>query len=223
MPVPSESYEIATQDIAIGKIDLEIRTLKNKQQYYDPAGLAESIGISSATWSLFGVIWQSAVVLANRIEGMNLESINVLELGCGIALPGMIAAKRGGNITVSDYHPLAESFLAQNIILNHLPTIKYVTGDWRKPITRMGRFDLVIASDVLYEREHPEQLASFIDCHATENAKVIIVDPKRRHGNKFVKLMKAKGFDADTENFQSQMILGSPYTGKIYTFNKSRE
>ena len=141
MPNPSESYAVTTQDISIGDFALKLRTLKNKQQYYDPAGVAENMGISSANWSLFGVLWQSAIVLANCMESMNLERNTVLELGCGIALPGMIACKRGGNITVSDYHPLAQSFLDKNVELNRLDAIKYATGDWRKPITQIGSPD----------------------------------------------------------------------------------
>ncbi len=216
----SESFDVVTNEITVGNLIFNIRTLKDKQQYYDPAGLAENIGISSATWPLFGVLWPSALVLANKVDGMQLDNVRVLELGCGIALPGMVASTKGGDITVSDYHPLAESFLNKNIALNNLDHIHYAKGDWRKPITLLGRFDLVIASDVLYEKEHPEQLSSFINSHTTEAAIVIIVDPKRKHGNKFIKLMKAHGFNAHTEEVKSKELMESDYKGRIYTFMK---
>ena len=216
----SKVYDVVTQKILVGENTFVLDTLKDKQQYYDPAGTAEALGISSATWSLFGVIWQSGLVLANIVDSMSIKDRSILELGCGIALPGMVASSKGADVTVSDYHPLAKPFLLKNVEVNGLKAIKYVTGDWRRPITQIGRFDIVIASDVLYERTHPEQLSSFIDCHTTDSAEVIVVDPKRKNGNKFVTHMKRRGFTVNIERIRANKRLGLSFNGNVYRFQR---
>ncbi|MFV9473283.1 hypothetical protein ACM5Q9_02520 [Advenella sp. RU8] len=44
-----------------GQAPLEIFTLLDKQQFYDPKGAAERLGICSAAWPLFGMLWPSGL------------------------------------------------------------------------------------------------------------------------------------------------------------------
>lgn len=53
------------QTIEFDKTDIHLRTLRDKQQYFDENDIAKKLGISSATWPIFGVIWPSSIVLAN--------------------------------------------------------------------------------------------------------------------------------------------------------------
>ena len=94
----------------MGLHDYAIRSLKDRQEYEDINGLAELAGISSATWALFGVVWPSSLMLADIIDVQSLVGLRVLEMGCGLGLASLVAARRGANITASDYHPLAHSF-----------------------------------------------------------------------------------------------------------------
>ena len=45
------------QTIEFGEIDIHLCTLRDKQEFHDPDGIAESLGISSAAWPIFGVVW----------------------------------------------------------------------------------------------------------------------------------------------------------------------
>jgi predicted nicotinamide N-methyase len=214
-------YEVRTQFLTIGELALTVRTLKDQNQYYDPVGLAEKIGITQSSWSSFGVIWQSAVILAELIASMPLEKLRILELGCGVALPSLVASKKGANVHVSDYHPLAEQFLEKNTVLNNLGPISYFRGDWRNPITQLGRFDLVIGSDILYEKEHPQILSSFINSHTKDSSEVIIVDSMHKHAKRFNKLMRNNGFDIMAEKVPENYVLDRRYKGKIYRYYNS--
>jgi len=60
--MPAVRYRYQT--IEFDDTDIHIKTLRDKQQFADEDGLAASLGISSATWPLFGVIWPSGEVLA---------------------------------------------------------------------------------------------------------------------------------------------------------------
>jgi predicted nicotinamide N-methyase len=66
---------------------LFIRSLLDKQQFFDPDGAALALGISSAFWSLFGLLWPSGSKLAERLATRPVSvQERILELGCGLAL-----------------------------------------------------------------------------------------------------------------------------------------
>jgi len=61
-------------------------------------------------------------------------------------------------------------------------------------INSLGEFDIIIGSDILYERGHADLLATFIDHHAKKNCKIIIIDPGRPHHSHFSKKMVTLGY-----------------------------
>jgi len=210
-------YEVKVQHVAVaGGADLEIRSLFDRLQYYDPDGAAALAGISPASWPLFGQIWPSAQILAGLMQDWQLGGQRFLEVGCGLALASLVVHRRGGDITASDCHPLAEAFLRDNLRRNSLPPMKYSTGNWLRPNPDLGRFDVLIGSDLLYERDHPEQLAEFIERHAEECADVLIIDPNRGHRPAFTRCMRHAGFDlTDTRTISSN------YRGHVLRYRRA--
>ncbi|QDX79903.1 SAM-dependent methyltransferase [Denitratisoma sp. DHT3] len=214
-------YEVKFQQVAVaGGADLEIRSLLDRQQYADPFGIAEAAGISPACWSLFGQVWPSAQKLADLMQVWEFGSHRVLEIGCGLGLPSLVIHRRGGNITASDCHPLAEAFLLANLGLNRLSGLQYRIGNWGRQAPAMGEFDLIIGSDVLYERSHPEQLAAFLQLHAAPSAEVLIVDPNRSNRRAFHRAMAALGFDLTETLLDAPLDDGSPYRGRLLHYRR---
>ena len=113
-----------------GHNDIHLRTLRNKQEYSDQDGAAEAVGISSANWSLFGVVWPSAVVLANHMFLYDFEKLRILEVGCGIGLTSLLLNHLNADISAMDYHPEVESFLEANTELNGDSDIPFMQLDW---------------------------------------------------------------------------------------------
>jgi tRNA1(Val) A37 N6-methylase TrmN6 len=111
-------YRVSYQTLEFNDLDIHLRTLKDRNQFSDPLGEAESMGISSAQWSLFGVVWDSSLVLAHEMAAYAIEGKRILEVGCGIALSSHVLNARHADITATDYHPEAGSFLADNVRLN---------------------------------------------------------------------------------------------------------
>jgi predicted nicotinamide N-methyase len=218
---PPIGYDVKFQRVGVGGgADLQIRSLLDKQQFYDPQGLALDAGISSATWPLFGLVWPSAQKLADLMQTWELRGKRVLELGCGLGLASLVVHRREGNITASDCHPLTEIFLNTNVLLNNLPPLHYETGNWGRVNKGLGAFDLLIASDVLYERNHPAQLSGFIQEHAAQGAEVLIVDPNRGNRSAFHKDMANMGFGV------SEIIMNEPlqdlsaYRGRLLHYKR---
>jgi SAM-dependent methyltransferase len=128
------------------------------------------------------------------MQAWDLGAHRVLEIGCGLALASMVVHRRGGEVTASDRHPLAADFLRANLLLNHLPTMPYCTGNWETKNLALGRFDLIIGSDLLYEPDQTGQLPAFIERHAERAAEVLIIDPDRGNRVAFKRSMAMLGF-----------------------------
>lgn len=199
---------------------LEIRSLLDRQQYADPLGEAAAAGISPACWPLFGQIWPSAQKLADLMQVWELGARRVLEIGCGLGLASLVVHRRLGDITASDCHPLSEVFLRANLQLNQLPALKYCTGNWGRPNPELGTFDLIIGSDILYERSHPEQLAAFIQAHAATQCEVLIIDPNRGNRSSFNRRMALLGFDLSETRIDAPLADGARYRGSLLHYRR---
>jgi predicted nicotinamide N-methyase len=215
-------YEVKLQRVAVaGGDDLEIRSLLDRLQFSDPDGAAAMAGISPASWPLFGQVWPSAQILAGLMQDCHLGTQRYLEIGCGLALASLVVHRRGGDITASDCHPLAETFLRDNLRRNSLPPMKYSTGNWLRPNPALGRFDVLIGSDLLYERDHPGQLTEFIELHAEECADVLIIDPNRGHRPAFTRCMRRAGFDLANTEPVARYADGTAYRGHVLRYRRA--
>ena len=216
-------YLVKHEDIAVaGVADLHIRSLLDHQQYADPAGECEAMGISSATWPLFGLLWPSGQVLAAVMARRAVTGERILELGCGLALASLVAHRRGADVTASDYHPLAGAFLAENLRLNALLPMPYVRAGWQDAACEaLGRFDLIIGSDVLYERDEAGVLAAFIERHTAPVAEVLIVDPDRGNRPGFTRHMQHMGFECSDSRADGVRADGTPYKGRLLSYRRS--
>lgn len=187
-------FETRTLVVHVAGHPWRLRVLSDRQQFADPDGHGERLGISSAQWSLFGQLWPSGKLLAQAMSRVDIAGRRVLEIGCGIGLASLVLQRRGATIVATDMHPLAEAFLAYNAALNDLPALHYRQLRWDHPLPTLGDFDLMIASDVLYERGHAELLAGVVARHARPGCEVVITDPGRGHSAGFTRLLAAQGF-----------------------------
>ena len=212
------NLRLCYQTVVFGKIDIHLCTLRNKQEFYDPAGIAEKLGISSASWPLFGVIWPSSLVLAHFIFDYETGSKRILEVGCGMALSSLLLNKQCADITATDYHPEAQKFLQRNSLLNEDRAIEFEQVNWAAKSDKLGLFDLIIGSDLLYEDDHIDLLANFIDMHSKPACEVIIVDPGRGRKNKLSSRMIEFGFTSAHQKPSHTDYLDKEFKGHILTF-----
>lgn len=200
-------YQTKQESVAIqGVPNLLIRSLLNKQQFHDPDDAALHLGISSAYWSLFGLLWPSGFRLAERLALRPIVTGDrILEIGCGLGLASLVGHRRGANVTASDCHPLAGQFLKENLRLNALAPMAYRHGHWGhheaqiQDTTVDGKFNLIIGSDILYERDEQGDLANYIHNHVEDHAEVWVVDPNRGNRSHFHRNMSAHGFQLHEE------------------------
>ena len=211
---------IRYQTLELEGVDIHLRTLWDTAQFEDDEGAAADLGICSASWPLFGVVWASGRVLANLMVDFDVADKRVLEIGCGIALASLVLQRRATDITATDHHPAVGEFLAQNVVLNGGPEIPFVRTGWDDPDCGMGQFDLIIGSDLLYERDHAAALSAFINRHARPTCDIVIVDPGRGSGGRFSRLMVGFGFTAGRGAPAPVDAVPPGYGGQILVYSR---
>jgi predicted nicotinamide N-methyase len=132
-------------------------------------------------WS---VLWRSGVALARELDGVALRGLRIVELGCGLAVPSIAAARAGAVVLATDACAEALTFVARNAHANDV-RIETAMVDWAEPDELVGwaPFDLVLAADVLYERASVAPLLSLLPRLAPE---ALLADPGRPAAGAFI-------------------------------------
>lgn len=192
-----------------------MRTLRDNQQFSDPDDVAKNLGVPESIWPLFGVIWDSSRLLARLMQTFDIADKRILEVGCGVGLASLMLNSRAANITATDHHPEAQAYLQLNALLNAGEQIPFVRTDWHDEEFTLGKFDLIVGSDILYQPDHAELLSEFIDRHANKHCEVIIVDPSRGNYGKFGKAMVKLGYVQSDIERAPFIAEDETYTGQI--------
>lgn len=171
-------------------------------------------------------LWPAAIGLSQYLIEFDIikEIKNVIEIGCGLGLPGIIAGKLGANVIFTDYLEEALHFTKQNWELNSppksppregLPQVSFKTMDWRNPDPALAA-DLVLASDICYEKRFFQYLPNAFKTLCKKNGSIIISDPSRDVAQDFFKDITKQGFDIINKvHYNIQPVLG----GKNITVN----
>jgi predicted nicotinamide N-methyase len=129
-------------------------------------------------------VWASGVALARHVAALDLDRARVLELGCGLALPSLAAARVGAEVLATDWAPEAVELAKRNAAANGL-RLETMTLSWMVDAPPSGAFDLVLAADVLYERRNTEPLLHVLGAAVAVDGEALVADPGRRHADAF--------------------------------------
>lgn len=191
-----------------GRIALEIEELASLEETIDALFVElERTGNPSLLEELcpyFGCIWPAARGLTEYLLRESPEkdgAVQILEVGCGLAIPSLALARslRFSRILATDFHPEVPVFLERNLARNPPPPgrFEYRRLDWKNPGTDLGKFGLVIGSDILYEKNHPAEVAEALVRLAKTGGRIVIADPGRPYLQGFVDEMRARGYGAE--------------------------
>lgn len=138
-------------------------------------------------------VWPSARVLADALAARGAGRGRLLELGCGAGVVAAAAARLGWEVTATDYYEDATQFARWNAWVNSGREIAVATVDWRDLPPDLGHFDMVVASDVLYERPYGPLVARTIRATLGRGGVALVTDPGRVGAEGFVAECAALG------------------------------
>jgi predicted nicotinamide N-methyase len=135
-------------------------------------------------WS---VLWRSGVALAAELAAEPLRGRRVVELGCGLAVPSIAAARAGAAVLATDGCEEALELVERNAARNGARVDTAVFSWAPEPdlsaLARRGPFDLALAADVLYERSSAAPLLELLPRLAPE---AWVADPGRPTAGPFL-------------------------------------
>jgi predicted nicotinamide N-methyase len=166
-----------SDELVSQSIDLPSGELRVLQPAY-AAELPDAGGVEWAPLAPYwAVLWRSGVALAHELDGLDLGGKRVVELGCGLAVPSIAAARAGAQALATDSDAEALELVERNARENGVDVATAMV-DWALPeeLVSRGPFDLVLAADVLYERPSVAPLLSLLPRLAPE---AWVADPGR--------------------------------------------
>jgi predicted nicotinamide N-methyase len=169
MALAGSRYPVAFETVTLGAVDIKILQIADLSAYIDrlvetaPAGQK----ISLPFWAK---LWPASLPLAMLVSRLDPASgARMLELGAGLGLCGLAAAKRGFSALITDIEPEALLFIRAAILKNGLDDrARPAVLDMAAP-TLNETFDVIAGSEALYMPHLHEPLADFLGKHAGTN------------------------------------------------------
>ena len=193
--------DLIIKSVNVGPYKFQIEMFKDIDAEVDRYIESSTGEIEERNIPLFGHLWPSARALVMELLNWDLKDKKVLELGCGLALPSMVASKMGSYVTAIDHNPSTWDLLKLNVPQNDILNFDFIEIDWNRfPEKVLGEFDIIIGSDIIYNPENEHYLHRFILKNLNTQGQVIISDPKRIKFGSFLDGLKKIGLDCQTKN-----------------------
>jgi predicted nicotinamide N-methyase len=165
--------------VRIGEVELSLLRPRDPEALLDDDAFADD-----EFMPYWAELWPAGLALARALPG-RLDGVRVIELGCGLGVPSLVASARGARVTAIDWSAEAIALLHTNAAANGLAVDAQVR-DWRRLDVE---WDLALAADVLYEPRNVRPLAELLPRIARE---ALVALAGRPHEAEFLRLVDAE-------------------------------
>jgi predicted nicotinamide N-methyase len=141
-------------------------------------------------------LWSATIALAHDIAARAnaLHGRQVLELGAGTGLPGIVAALLGAKRVVqTDKNNLAMWLCKRNCELNNVVGIEHSNADWTS-WNDTSQYDWILGSDILYATNMHTQLRHIFESNLARGGRILLSDPLRSGSLQLLERMEAEGW-----------------------------
>ncbi len=164
-------------------------------------------------------LWPVAMFLAEEISARTWKAdMSAIEIGCGLGLAGIAAAKKNLKVLFTDYDANAVKFAEKNCALNGIEDAEFALLDIRLPMPRT--FDLIIVSDLIYERRNVEPLVNLIDHMLATEGIALVSDQGRPYQENFLTLLREKNFEWTSVQKKILNLDGNEVTGFVFSIRR---
>ncbi|MET0397807.1 MAG: methyltransferase domain-containing protein [Longimicrobiaceae bacterium] len=185
-------FRVRTETFRHGPLSLEILLPDAAEELIDEAEF--DVDERLPYWA---DLWPSARALARRLAAEPAPGGRVLELGSGVGLPSLALLWRGADVLATDWYADALLFARANAERNGLPGLRTAEMDWREVPDDLGRFERVVAADVLYEMRNAESLSLALPRLVAPGGSAVVADPGRVYRSEFVARMAWRGWTVE--------------------------
>jgi predicted nicotinamide N-methyase len=163
-----------------------------------PTGVEQLVEAGTPVSALYWATpWPSGCALAREVAGLPLQGSKVVELGAGLGLPALAAARAGATVLATDVQKEAMALLRQNArraIGRRIHTLRADVGDPPQELLREAPFDLVLGADVLYRPELPEAFAALLPRLLAPGGAALLAYPWAGQADPLIELLEPRGW-----------------------------
>ena len=183
----ARDYDFVEEVVALGRHDVVVKRPRDSEALLDEEAFEREEYLP-----YWAELWPSGVALARLVAARSLRGARVVELGCGLALPSIAAALAGARVLATDWSPDAVALAGSNARRNGV-ALETAVCRWADPDALVERapWDLVLASDVLYERRNVTVLLEVLPRLVDRSGQVLLADPDRPPAAEFVAAAEA--------------------------------
>ena len=161
-------------------------------------------------------LWSAAVMLAEYILRNEINrGGQAIEIGCGLALVSIAAARVGWRVIATDNEPTSLRFARYNAAQNNARIDGFESLDWRNPPDNR-RFDRVFAADVLYQLVDHEPVLHCLQALLAPRGLALVADPNRSVADRFAAMAESHGFAVEVIPAAATGPAGKPVEGRIF-------
>lgn len=202
-----------------GDFNLDIERVKNLDEMVDQ--VSDEAFNEDERLPYWAELWPSAIALSRHIISKmdRFKEKEILELGCGIGLTSLcLALCDPSELVLTDYEPGALTATKNNFIRNGLKIPEMHLLDWRHPDLERT-FELIIASDILYEKRFFDPLLRLFDQMLQSGGYVVIAEPGRPIAQNFFEMARKRSYFFSMEK-EEVVQEGQKITVNICYINK---
>jgi len=201
----AQRFDVITEPITVGPLQVMFTRVREPERVLNDIcrriDIEERLTGKRVTGDHLGLpywaeLWDSSIGIGMWMIATKLiqrsTRVRVLDLGCGMGLSGTVAALLGAEVTFADIEQDSILFSRLNG-LRVSSKIRARRVDWQRD-DLMEKFDLIIGSDVLYERTQWSHLDRFFRTHLAPEGTVLLGEPGRQTGDLFVPWIQNAGW-----------------------------
>jgi len=167
----------------------------------------------------WATLWPVARYLAEEVLSLEWPAGGkAIELGCGLGLPGIAALIKGMDVTFTDYDATALRFVEENAKANGFGSVRTLLLDWRTPLPET--FDLILASDVIYEQRNVAPLVASFSAMLSAGGSIILADQNRPHADELRDELSKSGFAWIAKSIPIDPSQGREVSGTLYQITR---
>ncbi len=178
-----KAYDANPSEVVINGSNLTFYLPKTIDRFIDPSDVMNN-------FPLWTKIWEASGVLAGYIADMPVEKDkSFLEIGAGVGVVGISAAKAGHRVTLTEYNPDALNFAKANAVKNNCRDLIIEKLDWNAPHLT-GRFDCIMGSELVYKETNITPLFNLFKKYLKPDGEIILAESVKETGLTFWRRMQ---------------------------------
>lgn len=127
-------------------------------------------------------LWESSLALADLMVSLPPRpGQTLLELGAGMAAPGLAAAAAGYEVTLSDYEQYILNFQKVSAAASRVEDrVRHILLDWLEPPRDLPQFDTIVGAEILFRESFFAPLLAIFRAHLKPGGVIYLSHDVRR-------------------------------------------